>query len=360
MIEKEAAPRRIISLDQFRGYTVAGMLFVNFLGGYVVIPAVFKHHNTYCSYADTIMPQFFFAVGFAFRLTFLRRLETNGALAATRAVFNRALALVLLGFVIYHLDGEVEHWSELQKLGLSGFLRQAFKRELCQTLVQIALTSIWVLPVIAAGPLIRAGFMIASAGLHLWLSSWFYLEWAWKSPAVIDGGWLGILTWTIPTLVGSLAYDAVKGGKDDRETLSTLVVWSMALMVVGYLLSCAGGNLAAPPFVPPAKGDVTLWTMSQRTGSVSYLTFAAGFSLAVYALFFDLCDRRGWQTGLFRIFGQNALVAYVVHPMVASAVKPYLPKDCPFWYLALGFSLYFGICIAFNWYLERHRLFVRL
>ena len=65
---------RIVSLDQFRGYTVAGMLLVNFLGGYAAVPAVLKHHNTYCSYADTIMPQFFFAVGFAFRLTFLRRL----------------------------------------------------------------------------------------------------------------------------------------------------------------------------------------------------------------------------------------------------------------------------------------------
>ena len=37
-----------------------------------VVPAILKHHNTYCSYADTIMPQFFFAVGFAYRLTFLR------------------------------------------------------------------------------------------------------------------------------------------------------------------------------------------------------------------------------------------------------------------------------------------------
>jgi predicted acyltransferase len=359
MSEKESSPRRIVSLDQFRGYTVVGMLFVNFLGGYIVIPAVFKHHNTYCSYADTIMPQFFFAVGFAFRLTYLRRLETSGARAAARAVFSRAVALVLLGFVVYHLDGHVERWSDLQKLGLSGFQMQAFKRELCQTLVQIALTSIWVLPVIASGPVIRVAFVIASAALHLWLSSVFYLDWAWKTP-VIDGGWLGILTWTIPTLVGSLAYDAVKGGKDDRKTLRTLAAQSVALMLLGYLLSCAGGHLAPPPFVPPATRDVTLWTMSQRTGSVSYLTFAAGFSLAVYALFFEFCDRRGWQTALFRIFGQNALVAYVIHPMVASAVKPYLPKDSPFWYLAIGFGLYFAICVAFNWYLERHKLIVRL
>jgi predicted acyltransferase len=359
MSERGPAPRRIVSLDQFRGYTVVGMLFVNFLGNYIVVPAFFKHHNTYCSYADTIMPQFFFAVGFAFRLTFVRRLETSRARAAARAVFNRALALVLLGFVIYHLDGDVHSWSELKKLGISGFFARAFKRELCQTLVQIALTSIWVLPVIAAGPAIRVAYLIASAFLHLWLSSQFYLDWAWKAP-VIDGGWLGILTWTIPTLVGSLAYDAVIAGKDDRKALLKMATWSVVLMLLGYLLSCAGGHLAPPPFLPPATRDVTLWTMSQRTGSASYLTFAAGFSLAVYAFFFQVCDRRGWQTSLFRIFGQNALIAYVIHPMVASAVKPYLPKDSPSWYLALGFGLYFAICVAFNWYLEKHKLIVRL
>src|SRR5262249_22987681 len=50
---------RIASLDQFRGYTVLGMFFVNFIGHFAVIAAlapVVKHHNTYCSYADTIMP----------------------------------------------------------------------------------------------------------------------------------------------------------------------------------------------------------------------------------------------------------------------------------------------------------------
>ncbi len=75
----EPASRRIVSLDQFRGYTVAGMLLVNFLGGYQAVPAILKHHNTYCSYADTIMPQFFFAVGFAYRLTFLRRVGSRVA-----------------------------------------------------------------------------------------------------------------------------------------------------------------------------------------------------------------------------------------------------------------------------------------
>ena len=66
---------RLTSLDQFRGYTVLGMFFVNFVGGYTAVPAVFHHHHTYCSYADTIMPQFLLAVGFGMRLSFLRRRE---------------------------------------------------------------------------------------------------------------------------------------------------------------------------------------------------------------------------------------------------------------------------------------------
>ena len=54
------------------------MFVVNFLGGFAVTPALLKHHNTYCSYADTIMPQFMFAVGFALRLVLLRNAARDG------------------------------------------------------------------------------------------------------------------------------------------------------------------------------------------------------------------------------------------------------------------------------------------
>ena len=71
-----ASPARIVSMDQFRGYTVAGMFLVNFVGGLAAFPEVLKHHNDhpYFSYADTIMPSFLFAAGFSYRLTTLRRL----------------------------------------------------------------------------------------------------------------------------------------------------------------------------------------------------------------------------------------------------------------------------------------------
>ncbi|AMV37214.1 heparan-alpha-glucosaminide N-acetyltransferase domain-containing protein [Planctomyces sp. SH-PL62] len=361
--EPKVSPGRIASLDQFRGYTVAGMLFVNFVGGLAASHAVLRHHNTYCSYADTIMPQFFFAVGFSYRLTFLRRLATLGRRAASTAVIRRALGLILVGFVLYHLDGGVKTWEELRSLGFSGFLATAFRRELCQTLVQIALTSVWILPVVAASARGRALYLVGGAILHLVLSSWFYLDFAMKTP-VIDGGWLGILSWAIPMLAGTFAYDAIAArdavGRPRASAVPALLGWGAVMMLAGYGLSSMAG-LAPPPFTPPAEGYVVdLWTMSQRTGSVSYMTFAAGFSLVVYALFVVVCDAWGWSVGLFRTFGTNALAAYVLHGMVAQAVRPYLPRDAPLWYAALGTLVYFVICWGLIRYLEKNRIFLKL
>src|SRR5262249_46243274 len=199
---------RIVSLDQFRGYTVLGMFVVNFASHFLIMPAILKHHNTYCSYADTIMPQFFFAVGFAYRLTLLRRLQTVGAWAAYGHAVRRNLALILLGAVLYHLDGAYKNWAELEVLGFWGFLQTAFQRELFQTLVHIGVTAFWIMPVIAAPAWVRIGFACFSAGLHLALSHLFYYDWVMTRPG-IDGGVLGFLTWTIPMLAGSLAYDIV-------------------------------------------------------------------------------------------------------------------------------------------------------
>ena len=124
---------RLVSLDQFRGYTVAGMFVVNWLGGFAVTPEILKHHQTWCSYADTIMPQFFVAVGFAYRLTFLRRMQASGLAEACRSAVWRNLGLLLLAAVIHRFDGSYDTWDKLQDTGVWGVLATAFQRELFHT-----------------------------------------------------------------------------------------------------------------------------------------------------------------------------------------------------------------------------------
>lgn len=371
---------RLVSLDQFRGYTVLGMFLVNYVGNFQVIPAILKHHNTYCSYADTIMPQFFFAVGFAYRMTFLRRIANGGAASAWIKVLRRSIGLILIGAVIYHLDGSVWSWPDLRELGVAGFFRTAFQRNLFQTLVHIGVTSIWVLPVMGASTAVLGLFASGSAALHLGLSHAFYYQWVMTRPG-IDGGPLGFLTWTIPLIAGAIAYDVLDPA-DRSQSLRRIFAVGFALMLLGYAISClnlvfppaglaigpASNSaerfgiarwLVEPPFVPPSH-PVNLWTMSQRAGSVSYLTFGAGLSLAIFALFVWACDIRAIQIQLFRTLGSNALAAYIIHELVMDAMRPYTPKDSPLWFVCLTFLLFLGITWLFVRYLERNRLYLKL
>jgi predicted acyltransferase len=406
---------RLTSLDQFRGYTVAGMFLVNFLGGYKVIDAylpLLKHHHTFCSYADTIMPQFFFAVGFAYRMTMLRRLATAGRLQMFLRVLRRCLGLILLGFVIHHLDAGPKTWAELEQLGLVGFLRTAFQRSFFQTLTHIGITSLWVLPVITASAWVRIGFMVLCGAAHVAISSAGYYDWVIARPG-IDGGPLGFLTWTIPLLVGSLAFDILRGepnppapfptreegeaargegealaepasvnglhgsagASPSHRSVGRLLLAGAGVMLLGYALSCLSildapdaqdsalstqHFLAPPPFVQPASPPKSYWVMSQRAGSAPYLAFGAGFSLVVFAVFVLLCDGAGWQLGLFRTLGGNALAAYVIHDLVMDAVKPWTPRDAPAWFVFAAFGCFFAISYLCVRFLERQKLYLRL
>jgi predicted acyltransferase len=353
---------RLGYLDQFRGYTVLGMFFVNFVGGYLAIPALFKHHHTYCSYADTIMPQFLLAVGFSFRLTFERRRQKDGLAVAVRHALKRNLALLLIGLVVHHLDGVYRNWADLERLGPLGVLAACYKRSPFQTLTHIAVTSLWVLPVIGARPIVRLAWLAGSATLFAGLSHLFYYRYVMAGPPGIDGGPLGFLTWTIPLLVGSLACDAA-ANRSGPSAAGRWLAAALVLMLLGYGMSClnrvtppnqlpegASWNelLVEPPFAPPPVPDLgrdpgpwarTMWMMSQRAGSASYQTFAAGFALLVLTLFLVLSAAR-WRWRYLDFLGQTALAGYVVHDLVAEAVKPFVPRDAPLWYVLAGFAVF--------------------
>lgn len=407
--------QRLASLDQFRGYTVIGMLLVNYLGGYKVCPQLWRHTHDYCSYADTIMPQFLFAVGFALRLTVGRKLQTQGQDAATYLrMVRRLLGLVLVSLVVYNeAQPRARNWDGLVAMGWFAVLAEPLKRGWFQTLMHIAVTSLWILPVISARARTRIAWLVGSALLHVLLSYLFNFRWCHTEPRAIDGGPLGFLTWCIPALLGSMAcdwfVDGAASGRSVRGRMAKAVAVSVLFMSLGYLLSCAtrlydvqpgevapkeqitsmevtkfaadpvwpdsdrlrakralGSDaawMAEPPFVKPPgvqKRQWNYWMMSQRAGTLSYSTFSAGFSLLIYILFYTACDLGGYQWSVFRTFGTNALVAYVLHDMVADAVHPFFPEDSPAWYAISGLTLFFIV----NWLclrsLEKQGIFLRV
>lgn len=445
--------QRILSLDQFRGYTVVGMLLVNYLG-FDCVPSILRHSHDYNSYADTIMPQFLFAVGFAFRLTFGRRAQEHGLAAAYGRMIRRLLGLVLVSAIVYAPGSLAESWSGLQELGIGKIAEKVLKREWFQTLMHIAATSLWLLPVIRAGFGVRFAWMTLSAALHVYLSYKFNYVWVNSDPSGIDGGPLGFLTWCVPATIGTFTCDAVAGATKAglQPPLMKMTAWSLVVMALAWIMSCGtrmydvpesqraalilqkladhpvfppadqvrahfrkplSELLAEPPFVHPPWGpadplpdpDVVAppvdeaaiaasaanpdeaartiaeaqqkraavlarierlktqhkdngpyfrkwnyWMMSQRGGNLSYPLFAAGFSLLVYVMFYIACDMWGWRLAFFETFGTNALLAYILHGMVGSAIKPFVPGDSPGWYVTASVILFFAV----NWIVLRH------
>ncbi len=379
---------RLTYLDQFRGYTVFGMIVVNYLGGYhQQIHPIFHHHNTYCSYADTIMPQFFFAVGFALRYTMVKRLQSEGAVAAHWRIVKRVFALLLIGALVHGFNSVGANWKILTtEKDFIFWLKQTCSREFFQTLTHIAVTTLWVLPVIGRSWSIRLLWLLGSAALHLYLSNDYYLKFAVDRP-VIDGGPLGFLTWTIPVLAGSFVSDVVTR-PGVTHLFAKLLAAAIVVMALGYGLSCLnyppqpGGDasshwvMAAPPFMPPydpadpnasyekrhrleKKSIINLWTMSQQTGATSYLVFGTGFSLLVLALCW-LIFGNDYQIGIFRSLGSNALIAYIVHGMAIDAVVKLYPRDSPLWLVLVGLAVVLGITWLICTWLEKRGWYVRV
>ena len=404
---QKPATERLASLDQFRGYTVVGMLLVNYFGDYAACAQVLKHSHDYCSYADTIMPQFLFAVGFALRLTFGRRMQTQRSSVAYARMIRRLLGLVLVSLVVYTVDQRAATWEQLKELNVWQIISEPIKRQWFQTLMHIAVTSLWLLPVVHRPARIRVAWMAGSAATHVFLSYCFNFAWTNTPPNAIDGGPFGFLTWCIPAIVGTLACDYFVQPRDSREnqprSVGPVVLAAMGLMLLGYVMSCPTrlydvpesqretlvkskladdpvwptperihakratsaftALLAEPPFVKPpneTERKWNYWMMSQRAGTLTYLTFTAGFSLLVFVLFYIVCDVYKMQLPFFRTFGTNALVAYILHAMVSSAVQPFFPKDSPAWFASMGLGIFFLITWLFVKQLEKQGAFLRV
>ena len=238
---------RLTSLDQFRGYTMLGMLLVNYLGSYLVCPRILKHTHDYCSYADTIMPHFLFAAGFAMRLSLGRRLEAGGKMPWGRAVRRiLGLALVAIAWYAYRdLSGIIQQFMTRPP---GEVFYRLFKRELVQTLLHIAVTSLWILPVIVSSWKVRVSYMVVSGLLHIWLSWWFNFDWVYADPKGIEGGPLGFLTWVVPALCGTLACDAVRASGPAAAT--RIAKYGVGVMLLGWLMS-------APTVLYNVHGDQT-------------------------------------------------------------------------------------------------------
>ena len=247
-------PARIVSMDQFRGYTVAGMLLVNYIGDMDAFHDVLKHHSTYFSYADSIMPSFFFAVGYSFRLTVIRRLPQLGAVQTYLTYFRRSLSLILISLMFYGLGASKDVFSDWQNYSWQNawhLVTTIIKSDLWETLALIGVTQVFLLPFISRTLKFRALTIVGCLTAHAILSWLFnfnfshqqpnafedllvkYIDWGASGKRCWESGPFGVLNWSVAMLSGSIAYDVILKNPSGKGAFKLFTLGVM-FMAVGY------------------------------------------------------------------------------------------------------------------------------
>jgi heparan-alpha-glucosaminide N-acetyltransferase len=113
-----SAPR-VVSIDIFRGLTMAVMIFVNELDSVRGLPW-WTHHAPgnvdVMTYVDMVFPFFLFIVGMSLPLSIAQRLKRDSSVIALWGhVFVRVLGLIVLGLILANAEK-----ADAVRMGISG------------------------------------------------------------------------------------------------------------------------------------------------------------------------------------------------------------------------------------------------
>ncbi len=294
--------RRLVSLDAFRGITIAGMLLVNNPGSWSYVYPPLRHAQWHgWTPTDLVFPFFVFIVGVSISLAISSRTQTDRPgpsiylKIAKRSVIIFAVGLGLnfipaLSLAHLRIPGVLQRIAICYFISAVLFLKTDPK---IRALVAFAcLASYWLMmrlvPVPGFGPgdLSLGGNLCSYVDTKL-LAGHLY------TPTFDPEGLVSTLPAVATALLGTLAGDWL------RSTKSAFAK-TAGLFAGGIVFSAAG--LALHPYFPINK---QLWTST-------FVLFTAGMALLSLALCYGLVDGLGlrkWSTP-FLVLGTNAIAAY--------------------------------------------------
>jgi predicted acyltransferase len=296
-----AVSGRLLSLDAFRGATIAAMILVNNPGdwGHVYWPLLHVAWHGWTP-TDLVFPFFLFMVGMS--LTFSRRLELRPALL-------RALKLIGLGLLLnlypYFPIAELRWPGVLQRIGicyLGAWAARRWLRPRGQAMLTAALlVGYWVLMTKVTGPEGHPPNLEMPTNLSAQVDRILLVPHVWSVTKTWDPeGVLSTLPAIATTVLGLLFGEWVRAGRKPFATTMGLLLGGLALTALGVLW-----GEAAPAWLllPINKG---LWTPS-------FVLLTGGLAAALFGLTHFVVDVAGWRrwAAPFVMYGKNAIAVYV-------------------------------------------------
>jgi predicted acyltransferase len=299
--ERPAVTGRLLSLDAFRGATIAAMILVNDPGdwAHVYWPLLHVPWNGWTP-TDLIFPFFLFMVGTS--LTFSRRIEARPAVA-------RALKLIGLGLLLALYPrfaiAELRWPGVLQRIGLCYLAAWAARRWLAprgQALLAAALVvGYWLLMTRVTGPLGLPPNLEPATNLSAQIDQLLLAPHVWSVTKTWDPeGLLSTLPAIATTLLGLLAGEWLRSGRRPFALTAGLLGAGLVLTALGV----AWGEAAPAWLLFPVNKSI--WTSS-------FVLLTGGLAAALFGLTYWVVDVAGFRrwTAPFVAYGRNAITVYV-------------------------------------------------
>lgn len=312
---------RLISLDAFRGATIATMLLVNNPGSWKdVYPPLLHAHWHGWTATDLVFPSFLWIVGVSMTFSFAHRVgEGADRRQLMGHVWRRAAIIFALGLLLaafpfgllptHHFSfGTIRIPGVLQRIAVcylaasAIFLRTSWRGQAAWTVGLLA--AYWAMLSLIPVPGHGAGNLSEALGsLPWWVDSHLLAGHTWSgapAPGFDPEGILSTLPAIATTLLGALAGHWLRSAAPGNRKALGLLLGGGGLLVLGALLG---------RWMPINKN---LWTSS-------YTIFMAGWAMVLLAVFYWLIDVRGWRRWAtpFVVFGMNAIVIYVMAGLIA-------------------------------------------
>ena len=320
-MSENAGQNRLLSLDVFRGITIAGMVLVNNPGTWSAIYPPLEHAEWHgATPTDLVFPFFLFIVGISITLALGKRVETGGINRDIYLkIFRRSLTIFGLGllmaaFPFYNFTkGE---WLDVSNLRIMGVLQRIAVCYLISALIFVRTN--WKQQAIIAGSLLLIYWALMTlinvpgceittfddkaCNLAAYIDRIVLTEnHIWKQSKVFDPeGILSTLPAIATTLAGVLCGHWLRREKDDYEKVAALFFFGLTATAFGWIWSF---------WFPLNKA---LWTSS-------YVFYTAGLASCFLGFCYWLVDIKGYRKWAkpFLIFGVNALALFVFSGLTA-------------------------------------------
>ena len=303
---------RLISVDAFRGLTVAAMVLVNNPGSWSFIYAPLRHAPWHgWTPTDLVFPFFLFIVGISISLS-LGRKAAEGARSAAlvfkilkRSALIFGLGLFLHLFPQFHpstvrIPGVLQRIALCFLFGALIFLKTRPRMRLALSL--LLLVGYWALLTFVPVPGFGPGVLAEHGNLAGYVDGKLLAGHIYK-PDFDPEGLLSTIPAIVTVLLGTVAGDGLRSRHTNSRKSLQMFAWGIALTAAGLLLD---------KVFPINK---QLWTSS-------YVVFTAGMAVLVFALMFAALEGprwRGWAWP-FLVLGTNAIAVFAGSALVVKSL----------------------------------------